>query len=98
MIGMIHRDYTTGYSVFVVDTVDELAKLPTTSNEGKDNLSTIKGCSIGSKATVTATSDRYILNDSDEWVVDKNAGGGGSGDYVVATSDDIKGITDGFLA
>lgn len=89
MIGMIHRDYTTGYSVFVVDTVDELAKLPTTSNAGRDSLYNVNGCRIGSKATVTTTSDRYILNGSDEWVVDKNVGGGGSADSSFATKEDI---------
>ena len=97
MIGMIHRDYTTGYSVFAVDTVAELSNLPTTSKGGVGELKNTY-CKIGSRAIVTSTSDRYILNGSDEWVIDKNAGGGGSGDYVVATSDDIKGITDGFLA
>ena len=38
MIGLIHRDYTTGYSVFAVDTVAELADLPTTSKGGVGEL------------------------------------------------------------
>lgn len=94
MIGLIHRDYTTGYSVFAVDTVAELADLPTTSKGGIGELKNTY-CKIGSRAIVTVTSDRYILNGSDEWVVDVTASGG---NYAVATSEDIKGITDNFLA
>lgn len=94
MIGLIHRDYTTGYSVFAVDTVAELADLPTTSKGGVGELKNTY-CKIGSRAIVTATSDRYILSGADEWVIDVTASGG---NYVVATSEDIKGITDNFLA
>lgn len=94
MIGMIHRDYTTGYSVFAVDTVAELTDLPTTSKGGIGELKNTY-CKIGSRAIVTATSDRYILNGSDKWVIDVTASGG---NYAVATSEDIKGITDNFLA
>ena len=94
MIGMIHRDYTTGYSVFAVDTVAELSDLPTTSKSGVGELKNTY-CKIGSRAIVTATSDRYILSGADEWVIDVTASGG---NYVVATSEDIKGITDNFLA
>ena len=94
MIGLIHRDYTTGYSVFAVDAVAELADLPTTSKGGIGELKNIY-CKIGSRTIVTATSDRYILNGSDEWVIDVTASGG---HYAVATSEDIKGITDNFLA
>ena len=94
MIGLIHRDYTTGYSVFAVDTVAELADLPTTSKGGVGELKNTY-CKIGSRAIVTSTSDRYILNGSDEWVIGVTASGG---NYAVATSEDIKGITDNFLA
>ena len=94
MIGLIHRDYTTGYSVFAVDTVAELTDLPTTSKGGVGELKNTY-CKIGSRAIVTATSDRYILNGSDEWAIDVTASGG---NYAVATSEDIKGITDNFLA
>ena len=94
MIGLIHRDYTTGYSVFAVDTVAELADLPTTSKGGVGELKNTY-CKNGSRAIVTATSDRYILNGADEWVIDVTASGG---NYAVATSEDIKGITDNFLA
>lgn len=92
MIGMIHRDYTTGYSVFAVDTVAELSDLPTTSKGGVGELKNTY-CKIGSRAIVTATSDRYILNGSDEWVIDKNAGGGGSGtSYITADPTDIENL------
>ena len=94
MIGLIHRDYTTGYSVFAVDAVAELADLPTTSKGGVGELKNTY-CKIGSRAIVTSTSDRYILNGSDEWVIDVTAS---DGNYAVATSEDIKGITDNFLA
>ena len=94
MIGLIHRDYTTGYSVFAVDTVAELADLPTTSKGGVGELKNTY-CKIGSRAIVTSTSDRYILNGSDEGIIDVTASGG---NYAVATSEDIKGITDNFLA
>ena len=94
MIGLIHRDYTTGYSVFAVDTVAELTDLPTTSKGGVGELKNTY-CKIGSRTIVTSTSERYILSGADEWVIDITASGG---NYVVATSEDIKGITDNFLA
>ena len=97
MIGLIHRDYTTGYSVFAVDTVAELADLPTTSKGGVGELKNTY-CKIGSRAIVTSTSDRYILNGSDEWVIDKNAGGGSGSDIVFATNEEINSLTEDFLA
>ena len=77
MINMISRDYTTGYSVFAVDTVAELDKLPTTTDKGKDHLHTIPSCSVGSYVIVTETSDIYILNgNQDKWIKSTSSSGG----------------------
>lgn len=97
MIGLIHRDYTTGYSVFAVDTVAELADLPTTSKGGVGELNNTY-CKIGSRAIVTSTSERYMLSGADEWIIDKNAGGGSGSDIVFATNEEINSLTEDFLA
>lgn len=81
MVKLISRDYNTGYSIFAVDTVAELDKLPTTSTKGKDELYTISNCCTGSRAVVTETSDRYILNgNQNKWLKVSKSSGGGGGD------------------
>lgn len=93
MIEMISRNYTTGYSVFVVDTIAELNKLPNVTEKGQDNLATIGSCSIGSRAVVTETSDRYILNgEQNKWIKDTNTGGGGGASYITADPTDIENL------
>lgn len=91
MVKMISRDYTTGYSVFAVDTVAELDKLPTTTDKGKDHLHTIPSCSVGSRAIVTETSGRYILNgEQNKWIkITSSSGGSGGGSESWATEEDI---------
>lgn len=69
MVGMISKDYTTGYCVFVVDTASELDKLPTMTSSGKDDLRFLSSCSFGSHAIVTETYDIYILNGNEnKWI------------------------------
>ena len=91
MVKMISRDYTTGYSVFAVDTAADLDKLPTTTDKGKDHLHTISCCSVGSRAIVTETGDKYILNgNQNKWVkITSSGSGGGGGSESWATEEDI---------
>lgn len=95
MISLISKNYNTNYCVFAVDTVPELDKLPTTTKNGKENLAYMFPCIVGSRAIVTETSERYILDGQNKWVLDKNASWSTNLDF--ATSEDIKSITDGFL-
>lgn len=95
MISLISKNYNTNYCVFAVDTVPELDKLPTTTKNGKENLAYMFPCVVGSRAIVTETSERYILDGQNKWVLDKNASWSTNLDF--ATSEDIKSITDGFL-
>ncbi|MGN0657069.1 MAG: hypothetical protein ACI4KR_09765 [Ruminiclostridium sp.] len=88
MIGIVSKDYTTGVTHFVCDTTAEIAKLPTINSAGKDNLSTIQSCVVGSTATVTETSERYILNgNQNKWLLLKNTAGGGSSEEWATTGD-----------
>lgn len=97
MIDLLSKNYTTGYSVFVVDTISELDKLPTTTSRGKDNLATISSCTAGSRAIVTETSDRYILNGTqNKWILDKNSSWSTS--VSVASNEDILNMTNDFLS
>lgn len=91
MVEIISRDYTTGYSVFAVDTVAELDKLPTITNKGRDSLHTVNSCCVGSRAIVTETSDTYILNgNQNKWIkMTLSSGDGGSENYSIATTEDI---------
>lgn len=96
MINIISRNYSTNYCVFVVDSVAELDKLPTTNKNGGDHLAYIPFCISGSRAIVTETSERYILTGQNEWVLDKNASWSTSLNF--ATSEDINSITNIFLS
>lgn len=95
MISLINKNYSTNYCVFAVDTVSELDKLPTTTENGKENFAYMFPCIVGSRAIVTETSERYILDGQNKWVLDKNASWSTNLDF--ATSEDIKSITDEFL-
>ena len=89
MLSMIERNYSTRYSVFVVDTVDELDKLPRIATKGQENLRNVDDCCAGSRAFVSETSERYILNgNQNKWIkVASSSGGGGSESW--ATEEDI---------
>lgn len=97
MITIISKNYNTSYCVFAVDSVSELDKLPTVTNRGKDNLATISSCTAGSRAIVTETSDRYILNGTqNKWILDKNSSWSTS--VSVASNEDILNMTNDFLS
>ena len=97
MINIISKNYNTNYCVFAVDSVSELDKLPTVTSRGKDNLATISSCTAGSRAIVTETSDRYILNGmQNKWILDKNSSWSIS--VSVASNEDILNMTNDFLS
>ena len=97
MITIISKNYNTNYCVFAVDSVSELDKLPTVTSRGKDNLATISSCNAGSRAIVTETSDRYILNGTqNKWILDKNSSWSTS--VSVASNEDILNMTNDFLS
>ena len=97
MINIISKNYNTNYCVFAVDSVSELDKLPTVTSRGKDNLATVSSCTAGSRAIVTETSDRYILNGTqNKWILDKNSSWSTS--VSVASNEDILNITNDFLS
>lgn len=97
MITIISKNYNTNYCVFAVDSVSELDKLPTVTSRGKDNLATISSCTAGSRAIVTETSDRYILNGTqNKWILDKNSSWSTS--VSVASNEDILNMTNDFLS
>ena len=97
MITIISKNYNTNYCVFAVDSVSELDKLPTVTSRGKDNLVTISSCTAGSRAIVTETSDRYILNGTqNKWILDKNSSWSTS--VSVASNEDILNMTNDFLS
>lgn len=97
MINIISKNYNTNYCVFAVDSVSELDKLPTVTSRGKDNLATISSCTAGSRAIVTETSDRYILNGiQNKWILDKNSSWSTS--VSVASNEDILNMTNDFLS
>lgn len=66
MIGLIRRKETSYDLVdhFIVDSEDEISKLPTTSKPGKDRFDYIESSSIGSDCIVgnkDGKVERYIL-------------------------------------
>ena len=93
MVNILAQNCNYNVYSFVVDTVAELDKLPTINTRGKDNLSTVSSCAVGSRAVVTETSDRYILNgEQNKWIKDTNTGGGGGVSYITADPTDIENL------
>ena len=78
---LLDRNYQTNFCKFAFDSWDEdKDKLPDMKNKGKEGLSNILSCSMGSIAIGT-NGDDYILNGStNQWVkYTGNFGGGSSG-------------------
>jgi len=57
---------TYGVTNYVVDTTDDISKLPTY-------------CKMGSSARVIATGDLYLLNSEKEWIKQPASGSGSGG-------------------
>ena len=89
MVKLLERNYSTGFSVFAVDTVAEIKNLPTTTTKGKEHLEPVGTCCVGSRAVVTETSERYVLNgNQNKWIkFIASSSGGGSENW--ATEEDI---------
>lgn len=62
-------DYTTRTAVFSASNASEISKLPTTTEKGKDLLSTMDPVAPGSSCYLTdGTMDIYILDgDTNTW-------------------------------
>lgn len=94
MVSLLSQDYGTNFCCFYVDTEEELNKLPTHSKVGEGDVSTIKSCAYGSRATC-ANGKTYILTGEDKWVVYKGSSGSGSGNTPSGGEDDnVEPITD----
>ena len=63
-------DITYGVKEFIVDTPSDLADLPTNKTKARP----------GSTAFVISTSERYMLNNQEQWILLRRPGSGGSGD------------------
>lgn len=78
------------------DTQADVDRLPDLFSPGKENLSTVNGCAMGSVAFVINEDTYYYqLNGQNEWIKKKRFSGGGGGgdvdpeDYEWATEQDI---------
>lgn len=83
------------YSEFVIDSADDIAKLPTSTADTVADGQHFNTCSVGSIAVVTGERKTYILNNNDEWTLFENfaAGSGGGGIAVPPNvSDNNRGI------
>lgn len=93
LINVMKKEYDTNVYHFAVDTSSEIDLLPKVNTCGKGMLNTIRSCAIGSRAIVTETSDRYILNgEQNKWIKISSSSGGGGEDYDFATKEDIDNI------
>lgn len=50
------------------------------------NLDNYKNYATGSEALVISTSERYMLNSSKEWILQKNSGGSSGGEEVTSSN------------
>lgn len=79
---------------FVLDHLSDRYLLPDLYNKGKDQLSTVNGCAMGSIAEIISEDEsKYYLqlNGNNEWIQKKKSGGGGidPSDYEWADESDI---------
>ena len=75
------RDTLYNYSEFICDSDSDIENLPTTKSED--------GCSVGSKAFVTETKKKYMLNNKDEWCFLGYAVTGSMDSVDVASKQDV---------
>lgn len=73
----INRNYATRVCVFVIDSDDDLAILPTSTQSGKESLSLSTPCRMGSMAKMTDGTKAYMLDGKDTWVRYTASTGGG---------------------
>lgn len=73
-------DYSTRMAVFFIDSEEDLVSLPTMTNPGTGNLSTVSGIAQGSMAKLTNTDSTYYrLRGDGTWIKIETGGGGGGG-------------------
>ena len=88
---LIRQDAKTRFAIFAIDGEFDVRLLPTSKDKGKENLSTVYDCIMGSIANVISDNTIYYeLNGSDVWVKKTKSGGGvDPGDYEWADESDI---------
>ena len=68
MAALTRMDYATNYAEFSIDSVGELAMLPTTTAGGTGALASVGAVAAGSAAyTTDGNLDVYTLDGSDTW-------------------------------
>lgn len=83
MVSLKMLDYKTRFAIFVCDTEQEVSKLPTSKESGKENLSTVCDCIMGSIAEIIDDNTIYYqLNGDDEWLRKTKSEGEGGGVQV----------------
>lgn len=64
------RKNSSGYREFIIDTVEDVATLPTSTTKGEIQVNREddnKCCAIGSVAFVIADSSVYMLGNDNQW-------------------------------
>lgn len=89
------RNRATRYSVFHIDSADDIQYLPTSKKSGTGELCLSAPCIVGSMARAV-DGTKYVLNGSDEWVAYNggSGGGGGSDEFLPIDSATIQGLFD----
>lgn len=76
-------DSRTRFAIFVIETGSDVQLLPTSKDKGKENLSTVYDCIMGSIAEVIDDNTVYYqLDGNDEWLRKTKSGGEGGGVQV----------------
>lgn len=69
MINVVEHNYTTKITEFYADEESDISLLPTLTDSGKENLSTINSVGVGSSCFVISTGDVYMLKGkTNSWV------------------------------
>lgn len=79
---------------FYIDTSADVVLLPNMKMSGKESLSTVNGCNMGSIAEIISEDESgyyFQLDGNNNWIKKKKSGGGGVDpeDYDWATEGDI---------
>ena len=92
MVTLLYKNNQTDFCKFSIDSESDINSLPTKTNPGKYNLSTISKCSQGSIAYSTDGSTYILSGEKNKWIQYNSNTSSGSG-----STNDIQSISDAFI-
>ena len=67
MVGCIDYNHTLDVSTFYADYIADLSKLPTMTEDGKEELKNVNICKVGSNCLCREDGELYFLTGDNTW-------------------------------